>query len=276
MEIKKNKKQKEGSSSSIRDKVTIVPTVARQHVPDGTKQEIRKKAGKLKKQTILPEIKHSDVLRSNQKISPEEEKIQSDKYFYVYGITNNKDIKLDFKGLNDQPIQKFEINDIAVLFSFYPVLHPMVEEKEVLLHAAILNKIAGKITIVPMAFGTVFKDPEILKRVLIKSYPEAKKTLELIKGKFELGVKVIKKEGVSGEANQEILEELSKLSVKSVMGDKFSERLLLNNSFLVEKNKFTQFSDKVGELEQKYQNLKFIYTGPWPAYSFVNININAG
>ena len=71
-------------------------------------------------------------------------------------------------------------------------------------------------------------------------------------------------------------EELNKLSVKSVAGDKFSERLLLNNSFLVEKNRFAQFSDKVGELEQKYPDLKFLYSGPWPAYSFVNINIKAG
>ncbi|MEK6938041.1 MAG: GvpL/GvpF family gas vesicle protein [Nanoarchaeota archaeon] len=210
------------------------------------------------------------------KVSTTPENVSKDRYLYVYGITNNKDIKLDFKGLNYQPIQQLELKDITVLFSFYPTLHPIVEEKEALLHAEILNKLAGKITIVPMAFGTVFKDQEILKIVLSKSYPAAKKTLELIKDKMELGIKVIKKEGMLEEANPEILTELNKLSVKSIAGGKFSERLLLNNSFLVEKKNFAQFSDKVGELEQKYPNLKFLYTGPWPAYSFVNINIKAG
>lgn len=277
MEIKKNKKQKEGSSLSIRDKVNAIPAVAMQHLPDGTKHEVRKKAGRLKNQAAVQEMGSSDVPIPNKKIlQSEEKKSDHNKYFYVYGITNNKNIKLDFEGLKNQPIQRWDINDITVLFSFYPTLHPLIEEKEALLHAEILNKLAGKINIVPMAFGTVFKDQEILKIVLTKSYLSVKKTLELIKNKIELGVKVVKKEGVPGEANQEILEELSKLSVQSVMGDKFSERLLLNNSFLVERYKFTQFSDKVEELEQRYQDLKFIYTGPWPAYSFVNININAG
>ncbi len=281
MEIKKNKQQKEGPNRSVGNKVTAVPNAAGQHYPEGTKPGIRKKTRKPKKQTILPEIKLFDVPTSNQKIPPpkkeeKEEKIPADKYLYVYGITNHQTFELDFKGLKDQLIQKLDLNEITVLFSFYPTLHPMVEEKEALLHAEILNKLAGKITIVPMAFGTVFKEQEILKTVLTKSYPEVKKTLELIKDKFELGIKVIKREDLSEEASQETLKQLNELSVKSVAGDKFSERLLLNNSFLVEKSKFAQFSDKVGELEQKYPQLKFIYTGPWPAYSFVDINIKVG
>ncbi len=281
MEIKKNKKKKEESShsqaalfvissgGSVRDKVAVVPTVAAQHVPDGTKKAAKKNSKKTAENVLgAPENNEQEII-SNSK----------DKYLYVYGITDNKGIKLDFEGLKGQPIQKLDINGITALFSFYPTLHPMVEEKEVLLHTEILNKLAGKITIVPMAFGTVFKDQEILKIVLTKSYPAAKKTLELIKDKIELGIKVVKKgyeEELSTEVGREILEELNKLSVKSAAGDKFSDRLLLNNSFLVERHKFTNFSDKVGELEEKHQNVKFIYTGPWPAYSFVDINIKVG
>ena len=212
---------------------------------------------------------------SNQK-NEKQENIPPDQYLYVYGITNNKNMELNFLGLKDQLIQTLEINDLTALFSFYPTLHPLVEEKEALLHAETVNKLADKMTFIPMAFGTVFKDRQILKTVLTSSYLQAKKTLELIKDKLELGIKVIKKEHAPEEAHQEIVKELNKLSVKSITGDKFSERLLLNNSFLVEKNRFAQFSDKVGELEQKYPDLKFIYTGPWPAYSFVNINIKVG
>lgn len=270
--IKKNKRQKEGSShsqvtsfvtslaGSVRDKVTVIPNVAAQHVPDGTKQKIT-----IKK-----------TLKNGQDVSIAPEDVSENKYIYVYGITNNDALKVDIIGLKYQPIQKFEIKDLTVLFSFYPTLYPAVEEKEALLHAEILSKLANKTTIVPMAFGTVFKDQGILKTVLTSSYPSVKKALELIKDKMELGVKVIKNEEIPGEVSREILEELNKLSVKSVAGNKFSERLLLNNSFLVEKNKFGQFSQTIGELEQKHQNLKFIYSGPWPAYSFVDINIKVG
>jgi len=208
----------------------------------------------------------------------DEKNLSKDKYLYVYGITNKENVELNIKGLQDKPIQKLNFENMAVLFSFYPNLHPVVEEKEAMLHAEILNELAGKITIIPMAFGTVFKNQEILGTILEKSYHTAKTTLELIKNKIELGIKVVKKEDeeVSEKANKDILEELNKLSVKSVQGDKFSDRLLLNHSFLVERNKFDPFSEKIGELEEKHPNLKFIYTGPWPAYSFVNTNINAG
>ncbi len=201
-------------------------------------------------------------------------------YLYVYGIINHKNTQFKFKGLKNKPLQKINFQDIAVLTSSYPNLRPVLKEEEAMQHAEILKKIAQKTTIIPMSFGAVFKNQEILEVVLSKSYPVIKKTLELIKDKIELGVKVVKKpleenklEDQPDERVKEILEALNKLSEESKEGDKFSERLLLNYSFLVEKKKFSQFSNKIGKLENKHQNLKFIYTGPWPPYSFVNINI---
>lgn len=263
MGIKKNKKQKEEKQKIIKN-VGKLPYNSRH--AENRKAIFQQKSFSSRKGKTRKEIPHK------------QEEISKDEYLYVYGITNKEDIKLNLKGLKDKPIQKFEIKDISVLFSFYPALHPMINEKEAMLHVEILNKIAGKTTVIPMAFGTVFKDQEILERVLETSYHIVKRTLELIKNKIELGIKVVKKEPkeIPEEVNKEILEELNKLSIKSIQGDKFSDRLLLNHSFLVEKKKFTQFSEKVGELEEKYQNLKFLYTGPWPAYSFVNINIKVG
>ncbi len=216
-----------------------------------------------------------------EKTTTEETK---EKYLYVYGIIargdsgNSKNFKLNLKGLRNQPIHQIDFEDISVLISFYPHLHPMVEESEAMHHAEILNKLAKKTTIIPMAFGTVFKEQKMLETVLLRTYPEIKKTLALIKGKIELGVKVVKKESadVSAETNQKILEELDVLSVKSITGDKFSDRLILNHSFLVDKNKFSPFSRKIAELEKNYPELKFRYTGPWPAYSFIDINIKVG
>lgn len=206
------------------------------------------------------------------------EEVIKEKYLYVYGIINRGSFKLNIKGLRGQPIQKIDLGDISALVSFYPNLYPIVEENEAMQYAEILNKLALKTTIIPMAFGTVFKEREILETILSKTYPSIKKTLDLIKGKIELGVKVVKKgsEDVSVEINQKILEELNKLCAESRSGDKFSDRLVLNQSFLVNKNKFSPFSNKIAELEQKYPDLKFMYTGPWPAYSFVSINIKVG
>lgn len=280
MKIKKNKKQKE-EQQEIEEKIEEEQIIeGKQELEE--KQDINKKKNykKTRKDVINKHV--PGRVDSIKQVPNLQENLPKDKYYYVYGITNkiinNQDIILIIKGLRDKPIQKLDIRDMAVLFSFYPILHPVVEEKEAMLHAEILNKLAARTAIIPMAFGTVFKDREILETVLTKSYIVSKKTLELIKDKIELGIKVVKKEseGIPAEVSKEILKELNNISAKSVPGDMFSERLLLNHSFLVERNKFPQFSDKIGELEKKYSGLKFIYTGPWPVYSFVNINIKAG
>lgn len=205
-----------------------------------------------------------------------EKEEQSREYIYVYGITN-KDIKLNFKGLKDKPIKKINFKDILVLTSSYPSLHPVLNDEEAVLHAEILNKIVKKTTIIPMSLSTVFENQKILEGVLLKSYRVIKESLRLMDGKIELGVKVVKNQGpIEDGIAQKVLEALNKLSVESVKGDNFSDRLLLNNSFLVEKNKFSRFSNKIAELEGKYPDLKFLYTGPWPPYSFVNIKIKGG
>ena len=196
-------------------------------------------------------------------------------YLYVYGVINNKNLKFGIKGLKDKPIEKIDFKNISALTSMYPILHPALKEDEAMQHADILKKIAKKTTVIPMSFGMIFNDQEILEMILSKSYLAIKQTLALIDGKIELGVKVVQNQfydAPNGIA-LEILGQLDKLSVKSVKGDNFSSRLLLNHSFLVEKNKFLKFSEEIAELEEKHKDLKFIYTGPWPPYSFVNIDI---
>ncbi len=184
----------------------------------------------------------------------------------------------NFNGLREKPITIIPYEDIGVLVSKYPFLNPILDEKEAMKHADILKKITKKTTIIPIAFGNVFNDEKILESVLKKSYNAIKECLEKINNKIELGVKVIKNNEDSmitdeDKITTEILNSLNNQSVKSVQGENFSERLLLNHSFLVEKNNFSKFSNAIANLEKKYKQFKFIYTGPWPPYSFVNIHI---
>lgn len=222
----------------------------------------------------------------------EETEKQQFKYIYLYGIINKKNAKLNIRGLKNKPIEEINFKDVSALTSSYSILNPKLNDEEAVQHADILKEIAKKTTVVPTSFGTVFKDDEILETILSSSYLAIKQTLALIEGKIELGVKVIKQKeseipmdlkNKSGSNNQsgeapngtalEILGSLDKLSVKSAKGDNFSDRLLLNHSFLVEKNQFSKFSNEIAKLEKKHKDLRFLYTGPWPPYSFVNINI---
>ena len=201
---------------------------------------------------------------------------QSSRYLYVYGIIQLKGkMKLGFAGLKKKPLTTVQYMDVAAVISTYPILNPLVNEDEAMRHADVLKKLANKTTVIPMAFGAVFKDEATLKTVLEKTYAAIKECLELISGKIELGVKVVKKDLSSDYDGQaaEILKPLKSLCVKDSKADNFSDRLLLNYSFLVERANFSRFSNEIAKLEKRHKKLKFIYTGPWPPYSFVNISI---
>ncbi len=197
-------------------------------------------------------------------------------YLYVYGIVPfKKNMKFVFDGLREEPLTIVQHEDVAAVVSSYPVLNPVVNEADVMQHAEILKKLADKTTVIPTAFGTVFRDGETLEFFMEKTHSAIRDCLWLIRGKIELGVKVVKKDLNSDCAGctSEILNSLRGLCIKESKADNFSDRLLLNCSFLVERAKFSRFSDEIAKLEEQYKELKFIYTGPWPPYSFININI---
>lgn len=204
---------------------------------------------------------------------------EQENFIYVYGIIEKKEgLALELTGLRGEPITTIGFMRIAALVSPYPTLYPLLDEKEAMQHAKILNAIAEKATVIPMAYGAVFKSRDVLEKVLLKSHGAIIAAFALIGGKIELGVKVVKQQAdeIPKETFKEIVDLLNKSSVRCKEGSKFSERLLLNYSFLVEKNKFDEFSEKIAELESKHKELKFLFTGPWPPYSFIDIKIKGG
>jgi len=52
--------------------------------------------------------------------------------------------------------------------------------------------------------------------------------------------------------------------------------LSLNASFLVEKEKEDRFSEAVKEIDEEYGGAQLKYTGPWPPYNFIDIDISGG
>ena len=73
---------------------------------------------------------------------------------------------------------------------------------------------------------------------------------------------------------QKIYSSLKEIAVDSRLNQPIGIKMLLNSSFLVDKNKEKDFDKRVNELAQNYENqLKFKYVGPVPPYNFVNIKL---
>ncbi|WP_082231975.1 GvpL/GvpF family gas vesicle protein [Halobacillus massiliensis] len=76
------------------------------------------------------------------------------------------------------------------------------------------------------------------------------------------------------EVEQDIHEPLLKLSASAKANEPIGEKMLLNGAYLIDREKEEQFDKKVNELHDKWQDkVEFKYTGPWPAYNFINIKL---
>jgi hypothetical protein len=71
----------------------------------------------------------------------------------------------------------------------------------------------------------------------------------------------------------DIFNTLGGVSVASRANKPIGEKMILNAAFLVARDREADFDAKVKEIDARYENLKFKYTGPWPPYNFVNIRL---
>jgi len=71
----------------------------------------------------------------------------------------------------------------------------------------------------------------------------------------------------------DIFSALSSVSVASRTNKPIGDKMVLNAAFLVSRDRESDFDTKVKEMDAKYENLKFKFTGPWPPYNFVNIRL---
>jgi hypothetical protein len=71
----------------------------------------------------------------------------------------------------------------------------------------------------------------------------------------------------------DIFNALSSVSVASRANKPIGDKMVLNAAFLVSRDRESDFDAKVKEMDAKYENLKFKFTGPWPPYNFVNIRL---
>ena len=77
----------------------------------------------------------------------------------------------------------------------------------------------------------------------------------------------------SEELVADIFNALSSVSVASRANKPIGDKMVLNAAFLVSRDRESDFDTKVKEMDAKYENLKFKFTGPWPPYNFVNIRL---
>ncbi|MCK6258516.1 GvpL/GvpF family gas vesicle protein [Fictibacillus sp. KIGAM418] len=209
--------------------------------------------------------------------------------------------------------------DAAIVAAEMPmkIYHP--NKENLMAHQDVISSVmAQNDTVIPISFGNVFNSKEDVKVLLENLYPQFEQLFPEIKGKIELGLKVMgKKQWLEEEINKkpeveqmkktvqgksqdaayyeriqlgemaqkffsslqndikaEIFNPLKEASTASKINKPIGETMLLNAAFLIDRDKEELFDQKVNEVHEKWEDkLDFKYSGPWPAYNFINIQL---
>jgi len=155
-----------------------------------------------------------------------------------------------------------------------------VLEKEYDKFKDLLNRMEGK---KELGLKAIFKEDVIYKDIL-----EKYKDLRILKEKVAAlpSGKTYFKRAEIGEMveaalkrekeiyKKDILDALYPLAAEVKTNSSYWELMIINAAFLVQKDKETEFDQKVNELGAKYSsNIKFKYIGKVPPFNFVNLVI---
>jgi len=200
---------------------------------------------------------------------------------YVYCVIPSVAEKKSFGniGFNGQEVYTMDYKDFSPIVSDAEMREYAVSEEEVEVHKKVVEQVMLEYDVLPVAYGMIFKNKKLLTIAMGAGYAAIKKASETVGAKIELGVKVFMPKELDGwNGQKEICRSDYLDGLKGIAADfkelkLFSERLVLNAAFLVDRSNIDEFSVRVGELTSRYDQVKTQYSGPWPPYNFVDIHI---
>ena len=186
-------------------------------------------------------------------------------------------------GFDASEVYTTEYRDLSPVVSDVTYRDYAAHEQEVEIHRNVVEQVMKEHSVIPVAYGMAFKSKKLLQIAMSAGYQAMQKALPIVDGKVELGIKVFLPKDLKPlnsaqkeECSTNFLESLLAISSDNKKLKLFSDRLILNSTFLVEKSCMDEFSLQVGRLQEKYHEMKVQYSGPWPAYNFVDIHILGG
>ncbi len=199
---------------------------------------------------------------------------------YVYCVIKSNGEKKNFGniGFDGNEVYTLDYKEFLPVVSIAPVKKYEANEEEIEIHNNTVQVVMKDHSVIPVAYGMVFKNKKLITIAMSAGYKAIKKAMQVIDNKIELGVKVIMPKdavlnGTREQCRSDFHEALKKIASDSKELKLFSERLVLNASFLVARDRINEFSGEVGNLAKKYDYLKTQYSGPWPPYNFVDIHV---
>ena len=138
----------------------------------------------------------SEAQNSTQATIPEATQAQvstsTGQYLYCIIHEPKTDIKWDLLGMNGAAVTPIYYRDLAIVSSVTPMIRYRLSRENVISHELVIEKVMSKgYTVLPIRFGTIAKNLEVVKKKLLESrYWEFEGLIKKLEGKREVGVRI--------------------------------------------------------------------------------------
>lgn len=233
---------------------------------------------------------------------------------YLYCLTDaNPSLSEGLSGIDNQIVEVINNRSLFVVASKFESEAVPVTRENVLQHESIVRNAFSGTTVLPFRFGTLVTESG-LETYLEARESSLLERLEQVRDCVEMSVKIIWQNSSEGEDSTSVMPDLDEVGAgtaflmfkrEELLGnDRVEEeageleawlghglrdivrqeqitiepkqRLVLSASYLVERARLTGYRRELARLQAERTNLHFLSSGPWPPYTFANIDLEFG
>jgi len=224
---------------------------------------------------------------------------------YAYCLIEDLDaFDTSTHGISGAAVRLLQIDELAVLVTDFNTDTVTVTRENALAHAAVVRSVLDRTTPLPFRFGTLVTEQQLRSYISARK-PALQTRFAHVRGCVEMSVKIIRElpediahardEMTSGtsfleEKRRELLGNEQKTveasEIQTWLHDEVdglirdeqvtirpSEKLVLAAAHLVERGKIPQYKERMAAARKNRPDLHFLFSGPWPPYSFANIEL---
>jgi hypothetical protein len=188
-------------------------------------------------------------------------------------------------------VRALERGGLAAIYSRHRSIRPRPITKLVLDHERVVEAIMARGVVLPLRFGTQLDSEDQLADVLATRREELLRSLERVRGKVELGVRIFaerthptRRQAEAGgrsylltrvfafhrcqQAIRDVHAPLAALSAASCVRQPARPPAILAGAYLVDSEHVALFRRRADHLARREPGIRIRVTGPWPPYNF--------
>ena len=218
---------------------------------------------------------------------------------YVYCLAENIEPPAEtVKGISGARVDVLNVEGFTLLVSEFEGDKVLVNRENALAHAAVVRSVLNSTTPLPFRFGTL-SDEQRLRSYVASNQQALEAKLEQVRGAVEMSVKIIwntdqtdadlnsaadgpgarflKAKQLRAAKAKEVAtwlqEQLQPLIRDEQLSLGSTEKLIVAAAHLVDRDSVAEYRGRVAEAREMRPELHFLVSGPWPPYSFANIEL---